>query len=105
MQPSEVAALLDPVSMEALVLGQAVLVDDPVAAHGWQRTWPSGAASSRRWTGTIARWESRGPVYGEIIRRLRCAPGRRHREPRRMSWPSWRFLAQTPADDAGETDD
>ncbi|MEZ4613873.1 MAG: hypothetical protein R2838_27110, partial [Caldilineaceae bacterium] len=28
LQPSEVAALLDPVSAEALVLGQAVLVDD-----------------------------------------------------------------------------
>ncbi|MEZ4557105.1 MAG: CBS domain-containing protein [Caldilineaceae bacterium] len=30
-------------------------------AHGWQRTWPSGATSSRRWTGTIcARWGSPG---------------------------------------------
>lgn len=75
LRPSEIAQLLDPVSVAALVLGEAVLLDDPLAIErvgmylaAWRTVKPDLDGNDLRAMGI-----SRGPIYGEIMRALRAA--------------------------------
>jgi tRNA nucleotidyltransferase (CCA-adding enzyme) len=75
LRPSEIARLLDPVSVAALVLGEAVLLDDPLAIErvgmylaAWRAVKPELDGNDLRAMGI-----ARGPIYGEIMRVLRAA--------------------------------
>ncbi|MCB0157252.1 MAG: hypothetical protein KDD83_03915, partial [Caldilineaceae bacterium] len=106
LQPSEVAALLDPVSVGALVLGHAVLLDDPVAGARvatylaeWRNVKPALDGHDLRALGI-----PRGPVYGEIMRALRAArlDGAIDSRDDELAFVA-RFLAETDVDDVASS--